>query len=115
MKTTTGELVELKRELTPEQALERGLVPVPPEDVERVQAMTEEERLEYARGLVVRTQKPTGAVRVQAVAPLMDRGLKARAERNRRRRERQGRAEAPKLEQAPRVEEARPAGWVALR
>lgn len=109
MKPAT-ELIQLDQELTGEEALRRGLVPVPPEDVERVQAMTDAERLDYARGLMVRTKLEGGGELAQPVGPLMSRGLERRRKKNAKRRERQGRAR-PK----PQLEEWRETGWVALR
>jgi hypothetical protein len=77
--------------MTGEEALNAGMVPVPPEDLERVALMTDEERLEYARGLMVRTKLESGAERVRPVGGLMDRGLKRRADRNRKKRARRAR------------------------
>jgi hypothetical protein len=77
--------------MTPEEALIRGLVSVPPADVDRVMAMTPEERLEWARGQLVSTPLPNGSELVQPVGPLMERGLERRREKNRARRRRQGR------------------------
>jgi hypothetical protein len=106
VKPRTGELAR-RQGLTPEQALERGLVYVPPDEVERVQAMSEEERLAWVRAQMVKTELPGGVTRAQPVAPLIERGLARRAEKNRNRRVRQGREAAPA--------EERPAGWVILR
>lgn len=94
MSRDTGELVEVTREMTGEEALRRGLIPVPPEMVERLQAMTPEEQMAWAREQVVKTELPGGVVRVQPVGTLLERGLRLRKERNERkraRRERRGR------------------------
>lgn len=91
MNPKTGELVQVNKDLTGEEALRQGLVPIPAEDLERVMAMSDEERVAYAEQLVVRTQLPTGGELVQPVAPLMKRGLERRKERNRRKRERRAR------------------------
>jgi hypothetical protein len=87
----TGELVELTREMTGEEALRRGLIPVPPEMVELLEAMTDEERLAWAKEQTVRTELPGGIVRAQPVGSLLERGLRLRKERNERKRARRER------------------------
>ena len=88
MSRDTGELVEVTREMTGEEALRRGLIPVPPEMVEALQAMTLEQQMAWAREQVVKTELPGGIVRAQPVGSLMDRGLRLRKERNERKRAR---------------------------
>lgn len=91
MNKDTAELVHVAEELTGEEALRRGLVPVPPEDLERVMAMSEPERLAWAAEQHVKTALPDGVLKVQPVGSLMKRGLEARAARNRAKRERRSR------------------------
>jgi hypothetical protein len=89
-------------ELTPDQALERGLVPVPPEMVDALERMTPEERLTWAAEQQVKLER--GAL--LNVGSAMKRGRRLR---NEAKRERQGRAPAPAA-----TEVERPNGWCAL-
>lgn len=89
-------------ELTPDQALARGLVPVPPEMVDALKRMTAEERLAWAAEQRVKLER--GAL--LNVGSAMKRGRRLR---NEAKRERQGRAPAP-----PETEIERPNGWCAL-
>ena len=90
MNPRTGDIVSLA-DLDGEEALKRGLVPIPSEEVERVLAMSQEEKLAWAREQFVKTGLSGGATLVQPVGALLDRGLARRAERNRAKRERRAR------------------------
>src|SRR5688500_13566923 len=87
-------------ELTPDQALARGLVPVPPEMVDALERMTPEERLAWAAEQQVKLERGT----LLNVGAAMKRG---RRMRNAAKRERQGRVERTENES----DAARPNGW----
>lgn len=90
MNKETGEIVQAMG-LRNDEALRRGLVRIPDEDLDRVMAMTQDERLAYVATLAVRTELAGGAELVQPVAPLLKRWLEARAARNKAKRERRKR------------------------
>jgi hypothetical protein len=90
MNRKTGELVPVVG-LTPDEATKQGLLLVPPDQVERLMAMTPEERVEWARAQELRTTLPNGAELVRNVGKLMERGEAFQKDRNRRKRERRAR------------------------
>jgi hypothetical protein len=91
-------------ELAPDEALERGLVPVPPEMVDVLERMTPEERLAWAEQQQVRIERE-GVTILQNVGAAMARGRRLR---NEAKRERQRRAPAA-------IEPERPNGWCAKK
>ena len=111
---SNGELVQVPVDLTGEEALRQGLVPVPPEMVSALMAMTEEQRLAWAAEQLVRTAKPSGVELVQPVGPLMKRGLERRKAKNEARRRRQGRVRDEARAQVAAEPEVQKPGWVIL-
>lgn len=59
MDPKTGELYQVESE---DEASMRGLIPIPPEDVDRIRRMTLEQRVDWAKTREILTTHPLGGI-----------------------------------------------------